>query len=121
VRITIDVPDMYVDRLRTWASVSRTLNQSKTLVQEFGDLALDSKEIIELLVPILRLVVLRPEDRTRLDGITANLGKIDEVAIRDMMTQNIEELSDIEPMLNALHQAVRSAIWEDDSKKLDKK
>lgn len=76
MRITVDVPDMYVEMLAKWASVSRTLKASHRLLHEF----LSTVELVS-------------------DGTT------------DEVTTNCDELRDITPALDALHQVVRSALW----------
>jgi hypothetical protein len=69
MKIEIEIPDLYVEPITRWASISRTLTTAARLIDCF--------------VP-------PSED----DFDTA------------------QELRDIEPAINALHQATRDALWQ---------
>lgn len=43
MKVTIDIPDVYVPILRKWASVSRTLTRAGNLIQEFAPSKEDSE------------------------------------------------------------------------------
>ena len=81
MKITIDIPDMYVERLSKWASVSRTLNEAKDI----------------------------------LESVECRVGDDDCTADRVQACHN--ELRDITPALNELHQVARNMIWEMKEKK----
>ena len=68
MKITIELPDQYVEPLSRWASVSRTLTNAASLIDDH--VALDADE-----------------------------------------WDTAGELRELEPPLNALHQAVRNELW----------
>lgn len=76
MRIEIDINDPYIDVIRKWASVSRTLNQAKKACRVAAD----------------------HSDETDAEKFIWCLN----------------ELRQIEPAIDALHQTAQSAIWEQD-------
>ena len=77
VEVTIELNDSEMKVLSDWASVSRTLNFSKTLL---------TKCILEH----------QTETVGTLDGLNMNL----------------DELEQIEPILNSIHNQIRGQVWE---------
>jgi hypothetical protein len=82
MKFTIDIPDSFIPVLGKWASVSRTLSESKRLLNGMDDLLTDNEAI-------------RPDN---LDF--------------EVVNHNMEELEAICMALDALHQSARSEIWE---------
>jgi seryl-tRNA synthetase len=78
MKVVVEIGDNYIELISKWASVSRTLNESKRLVGTLLDHAKDSPA---------------PPDI-------------------EPVNSNLDELTDIEPFLNHIHQQVRTAIWE---------
>ena len=72
MQVTININDNYVEPIKHWASVSRTLNQARRLLGE--------------LIP-------------EVDTETGT-----------SLQECMEELSDIEPFLNHIHQAIREGL-----------
>ena len=44
MKITIDIPDNYVNRLSTWASIGRTLREARRLIDESMPVMIDEQE-----------------------------------------------------------------------------
>lgn len=82
MKMTIEVPDSFIPVLGKWASVSRTLSESRRLLSDLDDL-LEDKGIT------------RPENMDF-----------------EVVHHNMEELKDLCMALDALHQSARSEIWE---------
>ena len=86
MRIVLDLSGWpHVKRLKEWASVSRTLNQSKQLIETLDGMV--------------------SGESTDDDG----------EALMEQCGYTVGELDAIEPMLNSLHQAVRNLIWKSEA------
>lgn len=79
--VTIDISENYIEVLSKWASVSRTLGESKKLLEDYYDLYNDEW------------------------GFSGDKSKQEEI------NHNIGELEQITPALDHIHNAVRSQIW----------
>lgn len=80
MKITIELGDNYIPTLKKWASVSRTLNEARRLLEEYSELNTDPN-------------------------------------VDDQIDANYDELGEIEPGLNHLHQALREALARQESEK----
>ncbi len=86
MKITLELNDTDTQTLARWASVSRTLNFSKQLLQNC------------------------------LDHYQEDESKSDMESKAENLNLNLDELEKIGPVLDSIHQQIRSQVWEEEQK-----